>query len=100
MDHHVTEYLETRRPFEVRRRFGAAAGGRWGPLAKLDAWQKRRRAIRDFEALDDRLLTDIGLSRAQVRPLVDQVRPLVDGLHDAGTAGTPAANDNCAAIAA
>ncbi len=93
MDHHVTEYLEKRRPFEVRRRFGAAAGGRWGPLAKLDAWQKRRRAIRDLEALDDRLLADIGVSRAQLRPLVD-------GLLDAGTAGTPAANDNCAAIAA
>ncbi len=93
MDHHVTEYLEKRRPLEVRRRFGTAAGGRWGPLAKLDAWQKRRRAIRDFEALGDRLLTAIGVSRAQVRPLVD-------GLLDAGTAGMSAANDNCAAIAA
>ena len=93
MDHHVTEYLETRHPFEVRRQFGAAAGGRWRPLAKLDAWQKRRRAIRDLEALDDRQLADIGLSRAQIRPLVD-------GLLDAGSAGPRAANDNCAAIAA
>ena len=93
MEHHVTEYLEARRPFEVGRRLGAAVNGRWGPLAKLVAWQKRRRTIRDLEALDDRLLADIGLSRPQIRPLVD-------GLLDAGAAGTPAANDNCAAMAA
>ena len=93
MDHHVTEYLEARRPFEVRRPLGVADGGRRGLLAKLDAWRKRRRTIRDLEALDDRLLADIGLSRAQIWPLVDD-------LLDASAAGPPAANDNCAAIAA
>jgi uncharacterized protein YjiS (DUF1127 family) len=68
MSHHVTEYLETRQAFEVRRPLGAAAAGRWAPLAKLDAWQRRRRTIRDLEALDDRFLADIGLSRAQIGP--------------------------------
>jgi uncharacterized protein YjiS (DUF1127 family) len=93
MDQHVNEYLETRRPFEWRRALGAAAGGRRRPLAKLVAWRKRRRAIRDLYALDDRMLADIGLSRAQIRPLVED-------LLDAGAAGPSAANDNRAATAA
>jgi len=93
MDHNVAEYIETRRSFEWRRPPGATAGGHRGPLAKLAAWRKRQRAIRQLEALDDRMLADIGLGRAQIRPLVDD-------LLEAGAAGPSAANDNCAAIAA
>ena len=93
MDQHVNDYLEARRTFEWRRPRDAAAGGRRRPLAKLGSWRKRRQAIRDLEALDDRMLADIGLSRSQIRPLVDD-------LLEAGAAGPSAANDNCAAIAA
>ena len=39
------------------------------------------------------MLADIGLSRSQIRPLVDD-------LLDAGAAGPSAANDNSAAFAA
>lgn len=93
MDHHVSEYLEARRLFQGRRRVGAAAGGVRRPFAKLHAWRTRRRAVRDLEALDDRLLADIGLTRAEIRPLVDD-------LLRAGRAEPPAANDNRAPIAA
>lgn len=43
----------------IRR--GAAAA-----LAALLSWQERARQRRSLEALDDRLLKDIGLSRADV----------------------------------
>ena len=93
MDQHVTDFITTRRAFEWRRALGSTASGHRGPLAKLGSWRKRRRTIRDLEALDDRMLADIGLSR-------EQIRPLVDDLLDAGAAGPSAANDNRAAIAA
>jgi len=93
MDQHVTEHIETRRSFRWRRPLHVAARSHSGPLNRLGAWRKRRQTIRDLEALDDRMLADIGLSR-------DQIRPLVDDLLDAGATGPSAANDNRAAIAA
>jgi len=93
MDQHVTDFIETRRAFQWRRALGSTAGGHRRPLAKLATWRKRRRTIRDLEALDDRMLADIGLNR-------DQIRPLVEDLLKAGDAGPSAANDNRAAIAA
>ena len=93
MDQHITEFIETRRLFQWTRPLGIVANGHRRPLAKLSAWRKRRRTIRDLEALDDRMLADIGLNR-------DQIRPLADDLLNAGAAGPSAANDNHAAIAA
>ncbi len=41
---------------------------------RIKAWRQRRRriaAIRDLEALDDRMLADLNLSRATIRDAVD-----------------------------
>ncbi len=37
----------------------------------LRRWQKRRKAIAELGALDDRTLRDIGVSRGSIRELVD-----------------------------
>jgi uncharacterized protein YjiS (DUF1127 family) len=42
---------------------------------RFQAWRRHRRrvaALRDLEELDDRLLADIGLSRAVIRETVEQ----------------------------
>jgi uncharacterized protein YjiS (DUF1127 family) len=44
------------------------------PLRALDGlrrWHKRRKAIAELGALDDRMLKDIGVSRGAIRELVD-----------------------------
>ena len=44
------------------------------PLRALDGlrhWHKRRKAIAELSALDDRMLKDIGVSRGAIRELVD-----------------------------
>jgi uncharacterized protein YjiS (DUF1127 family) len=43
-----------------------------GAAETLMSWQERLRQRRHLEALDDRLLKDIGLSRADVRREVDK----------------------------
>ena len=40
-------------------------------LARLRRWHKRRKAIAELGALDDRMLKDIGVSRGAIRELVD-----------------------------
>ncbi len=49
------------------------------PLRALEGlrhWHKRRKAIAELGALDDRMLKDIGVSRGAIRELVDaQLRP-------------------------
>ncbi len=37
----------------------------------LRRWQKRRKAISELGALDDRMLKDIGVSRGSIRELVE-----------------------------
>ncbi len=37
----------------------------------LRRWQKRRKAIAELGALDNRMLRDIGISRGQIREVVD-----------------------------
>ncbi len=51
-------------------------------LAGLRRWHKRRKAITELGALDDRTLQDIGVSRGEIRELVDaqlrfEARPCV-----------------------
>lgn len=44
------------------------------PLRAFEAlrlWHKRRKAIQELAALDDRTLRDIGIARGQIRELVD-----------------------------
>lgn len=41
------------------------------PFAGLRRWHRRRRAIAELGALDDRMLKDIGISRGDIRGLVD-----------------------------
>ncbi len=103
MDQDVTDFIETRRSFGWRRPLGSVATGHRSPLAKLGTWRKRRRTIHDLEALDDRMLADIGLSREQIRPLVEDLLnagAAGAGAAGAGAAGPSAANDNRAAVAA
>ncbi len=93
MDPHITEYLNARLlPLEIP---GArpVAGTVPGPVAKLRAWQKKRWARRDLQALDDRLLADIGLDRAAIGSVFG-------GLVASDSGKSPAANDNSAARAA
>ncbi len=87
MDRHVTDYLDARLSLTgTPLRFTASTG----PIARLRSWQKKRRAIRDLQGLDERLLADIGLTRGDIRPVVE-------GLLATGQA---AANDNRGALAA
>ena len=39
-----------------------------GPLRWLADWQRRRRTVQELELLSDRILQDIGLTRADIRP--------------------------------
>ena len=67
---------KTRRAGPVRRfahHLRADIGGAV-PLRALDGlrrWHKRRKAIAELGALDDRTLKDIGVSRGAIRELVD-----------------------------
>ena len=49
------------------KRLVSAAGEVW---SRYCAWRRDRIAIRDFAALDDRLLRDIGVDRAAIRSLI------------------------------
>ncbi len=67
---------KTRRAGPVRRfvhHLRADIGGAVSlrALAGLRRWHKRRKAIAELGALDDRTLQDIGVSRGAIRDLVD-----------------------------
>ena len=56
---------------EVERLVGGAARRKPFPVLRMVRdWLARRRAIRELEALDDRLLRDIGISRYEIREFV------------------------------
>ena len=82
MEPRVSHDLETR--FDILdHRLPALLSPRGrGPLTRLRAWQEKRQALRDLARLDDHLLADIGLSRAEIRSVVE------------GLVSTEAANDN------
>ncbi len=80
MEPHVSRYLEAR--FDIFDLGLPARLSRRGPLTRLRAWQDKRRALRDLARLDDHLLADIGLSRGDIRPVVE------------GLITAEAANDN------
>ena len=73
MDRHVTEYAETRLFRNGGGFVDPAARVKRGPIARLRAWQRRAQAIRDLEALDDRLLADIDLDRAAIRQVAEDL---------------------------
>ena len=62
---------------------------RVGLVSRLGLWRRRRAAIRELEALDDRLLDDIGLRRPEIREAVQRaaaealVAPAVEGAPNA-----------------
>ena len=43
-----------------------------GTISRFRSWRRRRAAVRELEALDDRLLDDIGLQRGNIRKAVEQ----------------------------
>ena len=55
----------------VGRAVGAVAGRARGALGALTAWRDRQVALRQLLSLDDRLLRDIGLTRADAWAAVD-----------------------------
>lgn len=42
---------------------------------RLAAYRRRRDAVRELSALDDRMLKDIGLRRAQTAPVIKDFDP-------------------------
>lgn len=69
---------------------------------RVGAWQRRRRAVRQLERLDDRTLADIGVRRGEIRSIVQEldrgVQPgRVHGVVTTGSAQAPAANEPAAA---
>jgi uncharacterized protein YjiS (DUF1127 family) len=73
MDRHVTEYVETRLFRNGSGFVDPAARAKRGPIARLRAWQRKGQAIHNLEALDDRLLADIGLDRAAIRQVAQDL---------------------------
>ncbi len=55
-----------------------APGKKHNVISLLATWQKRRRMISRLEALDDRLLDDIGLQRFQITETAEKVFPRAD----------------------
>jgi len=53
------------------RVYGATVRGTARGYRRLRRWQRRRAAIRELNGLSDHVLTDIGLSRAAIREVVD-----------------------------
>ena len=85
---------------EVERLVGGARGGAAGRkpfpvLRMVRDWLARRRAIRELEALDDRLLRDIGISRYEIREFVRDAyaRDDVERRGPAGSKDARAAGD-------
>lgn len=93
MDRYVTEYLNARLSLYGTPIARPVASAQSGPVARLQAWQKKRRARRDLQALDDRLLADIGLDRTTIGSVVE-------GLVVPGSRRSRTANDNSTAHAA
>ena len=55
---------------------GSAAGRKSFSIVKMiKSWIARQAAIRALEALDDRLLSDIGVSRFEIAAIVDGAAP-------------------------
>ena len=84
------------------------AGAIAGAITK---WHKRNKAIRELSALSDRLLKDIGISRGEIRAVVDAMltapeprraaRPRLVAAHSSVPSAHPApANDKQAEHAA
>jgi uncharacterized protein YjiS (DUF1127 family) len=78
----IAGLTQPRFPQPVHRAQGVAKAGN-GVFASLDrrigAWLERRRTVRKLSRLDDRLLADIGLTRADipeaVRSGISSMRP-------------------------
>ena len=51
-------------------------------IVRIRDMQHRRRALRAFLALDDRVIADLGLYRSQLEYVVRQGRPLSDAAND------------------
>ena len=54
---------------------GSVAGRRrFSILTIVKSWIERQRAIQELQALDDRILNDIGISRFEIPAIVDGAR--------------------------
>jgi uncharacterized protein YjiS (DUF1127 family) len=93
VDRHVTEYVETRLFRNGGGFLDPAAKAKRGPIARLRAWQRKRQTIRGLEALDNRLLADIGLDRAAIWQVAED-------LAGTGASKRLVANDNSVVAAA
>lgn len=51
---------------------GGQSKGQSGPFAGLRQWFLRRQTIRELQALDDRMLADIGVQRSMIPAFVDE----------------------------
>ena len=92
-------------PIDAVANFAGAIAG------AITKWHKRNKAIRELSALSDRLLKDIGISRGEIRAVVDAMltapeqrraaRPRLVVAHSSVPSAHPApANDKQAELAA
>ena len=81
------------------RKVGGAMGNlagrkRFSMLALIKSWMARREAIKNLEALSDRLLSDIGISRYEIPAIVDGARTLANVHHISPAPVTLTTNDD------
>ena len=81
------------------RKVGGAMGNqagrkRFSVLVLIKSWIARRQAIKDLEALGDRLLSDIGISRYEIPAIVDRVRTAANVYRNSPAPVTLSTNDD------
>ena len=63
--------LNAQRASAITGPIGAVANFAGAIAGAITNWHKRNKAIRELSALSDRLLKDIGISRGEIRAVVD-----------------------------
>ena len=103
--------LNAQRASAITGPIGAVANFAGAIAGAITKWHKRNKAIRELSALSDHLLKDIGISRGEIRAVVDAMltapeprhaaRPRLVAAHSSVPSAHPApANDKHAELVA